>query len=175
MYFFSIDLYYKGIDIISPLALYSGQDFCYHQMITHMFLHSDEIHLLYNMIFLFLFGIIVEKSIGSLKFLLLYILSGLGAAILQLMIFTGEQSMIGESGAIFGIVTFSAFIKPNPKINLIFLDLKLKWFVIFLILSEFYSIIFDPSIYVAHWAHIGGAITAMFFYSLNKNLNSIKF
>ena len=172
MYFLSVDLYDKGIDIINPLALYSGQEFSYYQMITHMFLHSDEIHLLFNMIFLFLFGIIVEKSIGSLNFILLYFLSCLGAALLQLMIFTGDQSMIGASGAIFGIVTFSAFVKPSPKISLVFFDFKIKWFVIFLILSEFYSIIFEPSAYVAHWAHIGGALTAMFYYSFTKSIKS---
>ena len=172
MFFLSVILYKNDVDIFTPLALYSGDDFKIYQIISHMFLHSSVSHIFFNMLFLFLFGSIVEKSLGYFQFIILYLTSGIGAAILQLMIFneTGDNcSMVGASGAIFGVVAYSAFIKPSPKILSIF---SLRFFVLFLILSEFHSIIFEPSEDIAHWAHIGGAITAIFFHGLVKSISS---
>lgn len=56
------------------------------QIITHMFMHADGSHLLYNMLLLFVTGVFVERALGSRKFLFIYISSGLGAVLLSIIV-----------------------------------------------------------------------------------------
>jgi membrane associated rhomboid family serine protease len=64
------------------------------QIITHMFMHGDETHIFFNMFALFMFGSVLEKSIGQSKFIFIYLSAGLGAAGLQVLF-----SYIGYSNA----------------------------------------------------------------------------
>jgi membrane associated rhomboid family serine protease len=170
VFIISIYCWTQNINFIDNFALYPGYEFRYYQLLTHIFLHSDEIHLISNLIFLIYFGNMVEKSIGSKKFLFLYLLSAIGAATLQLMIESGSTPMVGASGAIYGLISFSVLINPNPKIKLIFTEISIRWISIYLILSEFYSVVYNPYFLVAHWAHIGGAFTGLIFYSFLKRI-----
>ncbi len=70
-------------------------------LITSMFIHSSFLHLLFNMFGLIIFGTILENSIGSKKFLLLYVVSGLIAGIISIFFY---PAVLGASGAIFGII-----------------------------------------------------------------------
>ena len=73
--------------------------------LTSMFLHGDTMHLLGNMVFLFLFGFALEIAIGRAKFLLLYLLSGLGGTLLYWASeFGSDHSLVGASGAISGLM-----------------------------------------------------------------------
>ncbi|WP_456401170.1 rhomboid family intramembrane serine protease, partial [Persephonella sp.] len=88
--------------------------------ITHMFLHGSWAHLIGNMIFLWVFGNNVEDALGKFKFVLFYIVSGLGAAFLQsfvsLTVGNLFTPMIGASGAISGILAAYMKLYPEAKV-----------------------------------------------------------
>lgn len=74
-----------------------------HQLITHMFMHGSISHIFFNMFSLFMFGTMLENYIGSKRFLIFYLICGLGAAVLtQLSVpYSAEMFAKGERGAAF--------------------------------------------------------------------------
>ena len=81
-------------------------------LLTGMFLHGGVLHLSVNMWFLWLFGENVEDRLGHARFLLLYLLSGIVAGIVQLYLRVGSLPMIGTSGAVTGVL--GAYIVTYP-------------------------------------------------------------
>ncbi len=83
-------------------------------IITHAFVHSptDYMHLLNNLFFLTVFGTILEHYIGSKKFAVLFLASGVAAGISAFIFYPGTR-VLGASGAISGIVGFLAVLKPR--------------------------------------------------------------
>lgn len=140
-----------------------------YQYITHMFLHTDLLHILFNMLIFASFAPIVEKKYGQGKFLLLYLLSGIGAAFLHIYI-TGDQiPMVGASGAIFGVVILATLIDPKMKVFLFgLLPISIMYITSILLILELYQGIINPNDGVAHFAHIGGALTAFILFLFNK-------
>ncbi|WP_299769025.1 rhomboid family intramembrane serine protease [uncultured Dokdonia sp.] len=105
---------YKGVDFMHPSgeelyhfgaatrdSLFNGK---YWQIITSFFVHSGVGHLTYNMITLFICAAFVEKKMGSILFLVLYILAGIVSVILSVCLTDGPILLIGASGAIFGVM-----------------------------------------------------------------------
>ncbi len=138
------------------------------QFITYMFTHGDFLHLFFNMFALWMFGTVVESYWKTKKFLLYYLVCGLGAAGIYLayLYFTGQnapQGMVGASGALYGILIAYGFMFPNNIIYLNFLfPLKAKYWVAILIgLDLFSGFANRPGDNVAHFAHIGGALTGL--------------
>ena len=175
------------------------------QIITHMFMHGGSIHLLFNMIGLWMFGSAVENVLGKDRFIFLYFSAGLGAVALQVGYYyfqylpmesqalalgaTPEQiievfkegkifvdigqefnkiynaSMVGASGCLFGILVSFAMINPNAELMLIFLPIpiKAKYFisiyVAYDIISGFLGGVSMFGNSIAHFAHVGGALT----------------
>ena len=82
-------------------------------LITYMFVHADFNHLFWNMLFLFFFAMELERRVGESKFLQIYILSGIVAALGQMMISSG--SMVGASGALFGVLGCLAVDCPRDS------------------------------------------------------------
>lgn len=82
-----------------PLVV-SGE---YYRLFTSMFLHANIVHLLFNMYALYLLGSQAEGFFGKVKFLLIYILSGISGSLLSILLNQGIAS-VGASGAIFGIL-----------------------------------------------------------------------
>lgn len=139
------------------------------QLVTHMFMHWTFMHIFFNMFGLFLFGRVLETAIGSKKFFILYILSGLGAAFLQLAVFRLRfdpahpviAPMMGASGAIFGVLAAFAVMFPNVELMLIFLPIpiKAKYFIpIYAVIELFMGVVNFSGDNIAHFAHLGGAI-----------------
>jgi rhomboid protease GluP len=81
-------------------VLIQGQ---YYRLFTAIFLHTNYIHLLINMFSLFQVGSFLEDGLGKFKFLILYLLSGLGGSLFS-MLFQKEVLSVGASGAIFGLI-----------------------------------------------------------------------
>ena len=161
---FLID-YFTGGVISHYLALYSFNTGAFkpYQLVTHMFMHAGFGHIFFNMFALFMFGRVLESVLGSKKFFILYFLSGLGAAALQLLIYylqNEQAAMIGASGAVFGILIAFAMMFPNVELMIIFLPIpiKAKYLIpMYAVLELFFGITnFQASI--AHFAHLGGAI-----------------
>ena len=192
------------------LHYFKNDRFIITQLFTHMFMHGNFYHILFNMFGLWMFGSPLEQMWGRRKFLFFYFSAGLGAAGLQLlayhieiqsvfsllgsngMTFQGfkevlssgsyntailqyvdeesltsaysayNSSLVGASGAIYGILVAFAFSFPNSELMLLFppIPIKAKYLVPGLILMDLF---FGFSSYslgpIAHFAHVGGAIS----------------
>ena len=173
------------------LALYypmSGA-FEFWQIGTHMFMHGNLTHLLFNMFALWMFGTAVEQQFGLRKFLIFYLSCGLGAVALTFLVYfiqiypffdlnvKSNGAMVGASGAIMGILVAFGMLNPNAELMLIFLPIpiKAKYFIPGIIVLDLISAttgvsFFSPS-NTAYIAHIGGAVTGfliMFFWKKNQ-------
>ena len=99
--------------LIPIFALVPEQVMSYPWMIiTSMFLHLDVMHLFQNMFALAFFGIILEKIIGSKRFLSLYFVAGIAGSLASI-IFYPQATSLGASGAIMGIVGALATLRPK--------------------------------------------------------------
>ena len=135
--------------------------------VTHMFMHGGFGHLIGNMVFLILLGLLLEGALGAGRFLLLYLLSGLGAAVVSLSLHWGTPTGgIGASGAIAGLMGLFAVIYGMRRVRffywalvyfdyvrapaLILLPLWLGWEVV--------AFLIDEGSNIAYEAHIGGLL-----------------
>ena len=136
------------------------------QILSHMFMHGDSAHLLFNMFGLWMFGVPVERSLGRNRFLFLYFSAGLGAVILQVAYFYFSfppgyvSTMVGASGCIMGVLAAFGVMNPNAELMLIFLPIpiKAKYFVPLLMIGFFIMGVGNYAQGIAHFAHLGGAI-----------------
>ncbi|HYC40500.1 MAG TPA: rhomboid family intramembrane serine protease [Chitinophagaceae bacterium] len=164
------------------------QKFKPYQVFTHMFSHAPPpmiFHILFNMFALWMFGRVLENVWGSKRFLFFYMVCGLGAALahlgmqylradqlLQEIQSTGVLKQgqlegalagaLGASGAIMGIFAAFAYLFPNTHlyIMLIPFPIKAKWAVLGLIAIDLFGGFSNsPGDNIAHFAHLGGAIT----------------
>jgi rhomboid family protein len=146
-------------------------------LFASMFLHGGWLHLIGNMLFLFVFGRSIEDRFGHAKFLLLYFASGLAAAILHIVLNAGSPvPSIGASGAIAGVLGAYAFSYPRARITTLIplffffwtveipaLFLLGYWFLIqFFTGFQALAIESATSGGVAWWAHVGGFIAGFF-------------
>ena len=151
------------------------------QPLTHMFMHGGWWHILFNMYTLVMFGMVVERVLGTKKFLILYFVTGLGAVALH----TGVEwldirrlaasasmvaqsdvidmlrtPMVGASGAVYGVPVAFAMLYPEARMTLIFppVTLDAKWMVAIFIGIELITGITGTQVGIAHFAHLGGAL-----------------
>jgi len=160
-----------------------------HQVITHMFLHGGFTHILFNMIALYFFGGILENYWGAKRFLNFYLICGIGAAIVQMLMipfeasralgpvpgvpqdvidenirmFTDNYSMIGASGAIMGIMAAFAYLFPNTEIYIYYaIPIKAKYLIpIYVLFDLFGGFSRQAGDNVGHFAHLGGALVGI--------------
>jgi membrane associated rhomboid family serine protease len=141
-------------------------------VLTSMFLHGGWLHLIGNMWFLWLFGNNVEDSMGHLRFLLFYTLTGVAAAAAQ--VFSAPDSlvpMVGASGAISGVMGAYLLLYPRIRIETLFIFVIIlriirvpAWFVLFLWFAlQLLAGYADPmgTSGVAVWAHVGGFVAGV--------------
>ena len=129
----------------------------YSMLFTSMFLHFGFSHLMNNMLVLFLLGSVLERELGSMKYLLLYLLSGIGGNVLSAVveIFRGEFYVsAGASGAIFGVIGALLLIMIRNKGHL--RTLSSRGLVFMVICSLYHGF---TSTGVDNMAHIGGLVT----------------
>lgn len=180
------------------------------QPLTHMFMHGNLNHILFNMFGLWMFGSPLEKMWGRNKFIYFYLSAGFGAALVQMLVYyyqfssisteiyqlgygfnsidkllneglydtrildqisestlislvqSYNSSMVGASGALYGILVAFAIIFPNSELFILFIPfpVKAKYLVPVLIFGDLF---FGFSSYsvgpIAHFAHLGGALT----------------
>jgi membrane associated rhomboid family serine protease len=125
----------------------------YLTIFSSMFMHGGFMHLIGNMLYMWIFADNIEDALGQKKFIIFYLLSGVGAAMAQVLMDTSSQvPMVGASGAIGGVLG-AYLIKIRALYVLGF------WFVLQFINSSMMS---SQGGGVAYAAHIGGFITGMF-------------
>ena len=146
-------------------------------LITSMFLHGGIMHIVGNMIFLYIFGDNIEHRLGSVKFLLFYLFSGIVGSIAQILISPFSTiPMLGASGAISGILGAYLVLFPNNRIKVLVSSyyglrvatLPASTMLLYWIFYQFiYSL--DSFTYmgqdvggVAYLAHIGGFLFGVF-------------
>ena len=153
---------------------------------TSMFVHADFLHIIGNMLIFFFMGIAFEQRIGWKKFLTIYLLTGLCAALtqsiinimspatlpanasegLQILMNNGAIPMVGASGAIFGIIGAFAYSYPHDEVVMpvpvgIVIIMRIKVIyaaVLFAVIETIYILIFNSD-FTAHYAHFGGLIS----------------
>ena len=176
----SPDFMMKNFALFYPASHF----FHWWQLVTHMFMHGGFAHIFFNMFSLYMFGTLVERTIGSKKFLYLYFISGLGAvalhfgamwaeigilnhqiaqgssSALQTYAQLGRTPVVGASGAIYGLLISYALLYPENRLTLIFPPISMKartWVIIFAVI-ELFSGITGWADGVAHFAHLGGML-----------------
>jgi membrane associated rhomboid family serine protease len=117
-------------------------------LFSSLFLHdpSSLIHLGGNMAFLVLFGVIVEKALGHLGFLGVYLLAGAAGGLLHVAVGpSATEPLVGASGAIFGLIAVAAVIRP-----------RLLGFASAFVLLNVFHALFGGGENVSFGCHIGG-------------------
>ena len=172
--------------MIGTFALFYPTSPYFHwwQVVTHMFMHGGFWHIFFNMYTLLIFGCVVERIIGSKKFLLFYFICGLGAVALHLGVeylqmqsymqgaalgnATAIQNIamikntptVGASGAIYGVLMGYAMLFPESRMTLLFppVTLSAKWMVAIFAAIELFTGVTGISAGIAHFAHLGGML-----------------
>ncbi len=151
--------------LIRTLALFDvGEpEFRLWQPVTYMFLHDGFSHLFFNMFALWMFGRTLEWDLGSRRFLLYYMVCGIGAGLIQLLVgyLTHAGGVtVGASGAVFGVLLAFGMLHPNERVMLLIppIPMKAKWFVIIYGLIELFFGVSGTMSNVAHFAHVGGML-----------------
>lgn len=131
---------------------------------TYMFIHGGIGHLFFNMLMLFFFGPPLEAQWGEREFLKFYIISGLGGAALSFAFM--PNSIIGASGALYGVMLAFALNWPNAPIYVFgIFPVMAKYLVGFMAIASLLSATGSAQggSQVAHFAHLGGLITAFIY------------
>ncbi len=130
-------------------------------LVSYMFLHADVLHLLGNMIFLWVFGDDIEEAMGRGRFLAFYLLCGIaGALAFAATDMTSRTPLIGASGAIAGIVIAYLMLRPCAKITVLLVGIPMRisayWVIGFFIFIQFINLGSASASEVAYWCHVGG-------------------
>lgn len=180
---FNIDL-----NALLGLHFFMAPDFYLYQPVTYMFMHANFTHIFCNMFSLWMFGRIIEQTLGSKRFFWFYILCGIGAAFCQEIVqfvsyyaqgldhysmvtmgdgFTLNTSeylnlwtTIGASGACYGVLVAYGALYPNQRVMLLIppIPMKAKYMVIGFVLIDLLAGLGASGDNVAHFAHLGGAL-----------------
>lgn len=179
----------RGVDLASALGLhfFLAGDFGIYQFLTYMFLHGSFMHLFFNMFALWMFGTTMERVWGSRRFLVYYLLCGIGAGLTQELVqyiqyaseglaayqnvstssgvipmdvYLNLWTTIGASGSIYGVLMAFGMTFPNERMFIIPIPfpIKAKWLITGYIAIELYSAFNSPGDGVAHMAHLGGML-----------------
>jgi membrane associated rhomboid family serine protease len=130
--------------------------------LTYMFLHGGWLHLIGNMLFLWVFGDNVEHATGRLRFLVFYLACGVAGGVAHSLAMPDSTApLIGASAAVAGIVAAYLMLFPNVKVWILLfmripIKLSAKWVLGAWIVFQFVNLLFASDEQTAWWAHIGG-------------------
>ena len=181
-----------GIDIDDQFGLhfFLANDFRPWQLFTYMFIHAGWEHLFFNMFAVWMFGRIMEQTMGQNRFLFYYLTCGLGAGLAQELVQTiqywylgfgnyeqvnigsaiipmeeylNRLNTVGASGAVYGILLSFGMTYPNERMFIFPLPvpIKAKYFVIGYAVIELLSAMSQKGDGVAHMAHLGGMLVGL--------------
>ena len=190
-------------DILVANNVYEpSQKFLPYQIATHLFAHSPQtiFHIVFNMFGLWMFGRILENVWGGKRFFLFFIVCGLGAAACHLAIqyfrcqelleaiqanqtitpgmLAAVSPALGASGAIMGIFVAFGYLFPNTELYIMFIPIpvKAKWAMIGLAAIDLFGGVANISgDNVAHFAHLGGALTGFILVLIWNRTNRHRF
>lgn len=189
----------SGFDLSDTMGLHfiMAPNFNPLQFITYMFMHASFSHIAFNMFSLWMFGRIIESVLGTKKFIIYYMVCGIGAGLCQeavqfasyyaqgldqyQMVNTGlstipmEQYLsswttVGASGAVYGILLAYGMLFPNERVMLLIppIPMKAKYMIMGFIVIELILALANPGDSIAHFAHIGGAFAGWIMIRLHR-------
>lgn len=144
--------------------------------VTYAFLHADWLHLLTNMLFLWVFGDNVEDAFGHVKFLAFYLGCAVLAALSHLVFnLDGNGPLVGASGAVAGVMGAYILLFPHARVFvlarivwLIPLPVPAFWMLGFWIATQAFYVVIGSTEPVAWWAHLGGFASGLMLAPLLK-------
>lgn len=188
-YLAALALQTRGVNLNDYLGLHFiyASDFMPYQLLTYMFMHASFTHLLFNMLAVFMFGRIIEMSWGAKRYLIYYLVCGVGAGVIQELaqladyyathmnqydqvnIGTDIISMdaylnlwntVGASGAVYGVLLAFGLCYPDERMFIfpIPFPIKAKFFVMIYAVIELFLGLQSGGDGVAHFAHLGGML-----------------
>ncbi len=194
IYFFFIEMSASDLDqFLSQYALVPAQvNFSSPEtlkpFITSQFLHVGLLHLISNMWFLRIFGDNVEEAVGKIKYLFVYLLSGVVGGLLQYFFMPGSDiPMLGASGAVAGVLGAYFVFFPRHKIETLIplgfflttIDLPASIMLIYWFVTQLFSGVGSFASAdmggVAFWAHIGGFAAGYLAAKFSSNRNTLKY
>ncbi len=151
------------------------------QFVTHMFMHANFAHLFFNMFALWMFGNVIENIMGSRRFIIFYLVCGVGAALCYLLVLSlGTPAlnvpMVGASGAVYGILFAFGYLLPNAMVFLFIFPMRAKYLVaIYAVIELVEGLSNNPSDPVAHFAHLGGMLFAFLLLRMWKIMSNNRY
>lgn len=162
------------------MAFPLSTEFRWWQPLTHMFMHGGPLHIFFNMYTLVMFGMVVERALGTERFIRFYLITGFGAVLLHTgveflqvqallqkypgvdpqSVYNSIPGVLGASGAVYGVLVAFAMLYPKARLTLIFppVTLDAKWWVLIFVGIELFTGITGTGMGIAHFAHLGGAL-----------------
>ncbi len=143
-------------EMYAPLVLEGGE---YYRLLTSVFMHFGINHIMNNMLILFILGDNLERALGHIKYLLFYLLCGVGANVVSMAVNLGEYRTVvsaGASGAIFGVIGGLSYAVLVNRGRLE--DLSVRQLVVVIACSLYFGF---TSTGVDNAAHIGGLIVGV--------------
>ena len=134
-------------------------------LFTYAFLHGDWMHLLGNMLFLWVFGDNVEDAMGHVRYLVFYLACAAGAGLVYALgSYGSDVPLIGASGATAGVIAAYLMLHPHVKVWILALGriplrLSARWVLGAWVVLQVVNVVIDRESQVAWSAHIGGLIT----------------
>ena len=179
----TLERYGISLNNLCGLHYVGAKSFHWWQPLTYMFLHANFSHIFFNMFAVWMFAPVIEQQFGTRRFLLYYLVCGLGAALVQeatwaLMLndmagrysaasiaqYSYMMNTIGASGAVFGILFAFGWLYPDVPMFILFIPIPIRArvFVIIYALIELFaglgSVAGFTADNVAHFAHLGGLL-----------------
>lgn len=179
----------QGLDLTATFGLhfFMAKDFSFYQLVTYLFMHGSFMHLFFNMFAVWMFGNVMERVWGPKRFLIYYLVCGIGAGIIQegvqyinyanenlvaydfVMTSSGRitteaylnlWTTVGASGAVYAILLAFGMTFPNERMFIIPFPfpIKAKWLIGGYIVIEVWSALNTPGDGIAHMAHLGGML-----------------
>jgi membrane associated rhomboid family serine protease len=140
---------------LTPLLV--THNFYLWQLVTYIFLHGGVLHILFNMLGLWMFGSDLERLWGARKFTTFFFICGIGAGLLTVLLSPSSfVATIGASGAIYGILLAFGMLFPDRIIYWIIFPIRARWFVVIMGGLAFYSSLTANGDGIANIAHLGG-------------------
>lgn len=145
-------------------------------LVTYAFLHADWLHLLSNMLFLWVFGDNIEDALGHFKFALFYLACAVLAALAHMAFNLNDNGpLIGASGAVAGVMGAYILLYPHARVFVLArivipipLPVPAFWMLGFWVATQLFYVLIGSEEPVAWWAHLGGFLAGIVLAALLK-------
>jgi len=140
------------------------KEYYFWQLFSYLFMHGNALHLFFNMLMLWMFGIELYYFFGKTMFIKYYFVCGIGAGLTVIVLTSIDTKSyyiptVGASGAIFGLfLAYGWFFKDRILYAFGVIPIKARTLVIILALIEFFTLFSSQNSIISHTAHIGGLV-----------------